>query len=196
MKKLIIAAALICATACSYGAAGVIWFADEGLSPLASCVGGLDESCVTAYLWTFAAADWDSSYETSKGIYDAYKAGTLTAATSQEVMWNDTQVGGQLTATAGGVNYKDSEQYYAAMLFLHSDTGADPDYYMGNWGTELAVDGDYGYAMNMGTVQGGTSSLQAGGGATSWTATAVPEPTSGLLLLLGVAGLALKRRRA
>lgn len=30
----------------------------------------------------------------------------------------------------------------------------------------------------------------------SWTATAVPEPTSGLLMLLGMAGLALRRRRA
>jgi len=29
-----------------------------------------------------------------------------------------------------------------------------------------------------------------------WTAATVPEPTSGLLLLLGVAGLALKRKRA
>lgn len=29
----------------------------------------------------------------------------------------------------------------------------------------------------------------------SWTATAVPEPTSGLLMLLGMAGLALRRRR-
>ena len=33
-------------------------------------------------------------------------------------------------------------------------------------------------------------------GSASWTAVTVPEPTSGLLLLLGMAGLALKRKRA
>ena len=33
-------------------------------------------------------------------------------------------------------------------------------------------------------------------GPTQWSTTAVPEPTSGLLMLLGMAGLALKRRRA
>ena len=39
----------------------------------------------------------------------------------------------------------------------------------------------------------GVATFEGGG---TWTAAAVPEPTSGLLLLLGVAGLALKRKRA
>lgn len=39
----------------------------------------------------------------------------------------------------------------------------------------------------------GTTTLQAG---KVWYTASVPEPTSGLLMLLGVAGLALRRRRA
>ena len=38
--------------------------------------------------------------------------------------------------------------------------------------------------------------LSSTASAGNWTAVAVPEPTSGLLLLLGMAGLALKRKRA
>ena len=56
---------------------------------------------------------------------------------------------------------------------------------------EGAVDPDSG-AMAQFTLGNST-----GGVATSWQSTAaVPEPTSGLLLLIGMAGLALKRKRA
>jgi len=40
-----------------------------------------------------------------------------------------------------------------------------------------------------------TFDSQAGGTVGDWTASSVPEPTGGLLLLLGLAGLALRRRR-
>ena len=54
--------------------------------------------------------------------------------------------------------------------------------------TALSSDGDSDVALRWGASGSGI--------ATEWVAQSVPEPTSGLLLLLGVAGLALRRRRA
>jgi len=45
-------------------------------------------------------------------------------------------------------------------------------------------------------TEGVQSFTQAAFAGQSWTAVAVPEPTSGLLMLVGLAGLALRRRRA
>lgn len=76
----------------------------------------------------------------------------------------------------------------------HLDEDKNIDYYSANvvQGTPI---NDYQYDNYTSALGWG---VDAGGTATTWIAAAepTPEPTSGLLLLLGVAGLALKRKRA
>ena len=64
-------------------------------------------------------------------------------------------------------------------------------YYQANIGTaNVTGSGTVSGTSKLGTTWAGTS----GGAISTWTA--VPEPTSGLLMLVGLAGLALRRRRA
>ena len=62
----------------------------------------------------------------------------------------------------------------------------------------VAVNGGASIVSKTVGTAGGNITLSFGSQAsnTAWTSMAVPEPTSGLLMLLGMAGLALRRRRA
>ena len=89
----------------------------------------------------------------------------------------------------------DASQKYSLILFEDSNV-TDFAKYEGNY---FLATGDSIKSMDPGTDTAFTDFTYVGGavGGGDWrTAAAAPEPTSGLLLLLGVGALALRRRRA
>ena len=154
---------------------------------------------VSGFLWIIDATTFESYstiYENngyaamSEALYSAYGENTGTAAKS------GTSVDGGVDLS-DGVKYASKANVYAAVLYTMTQDGTD--YYIANIGDFTAT------AANK-TVYD-MAAYQLGGGKsgtdlpiTGWTAISgtedVPEPTSGLLLVLGGAMLALRRRRA
>lgn len=182
MKKLMILAAAI-ATAVVANAAAITW--GSGTIYLAdSSKAGKD--AVTGYLFLIDATTYSTLAANSTGtalsdaVYAAYGSGLGTAAVSK-------------ATTAKGIanitdptTYANGDTAYAAILYIEGDN------YMGNVAT-------YTLTSDMDVSVGGLSSLIGGidgNPAPAWSSAAVPEPTSGLLMLLGMADLALRRRRA
>ena len=202
MKKLMIAAAIVCAAA--FAQAATVTWQSGAWSDLPTCYGwteyetigsGDTDGCITAYVWEFAA---DPGYTSAADVWAAYQKGDLDTANALTGISNvDT---GILNVT-GADTWKEGDSVYAAILYLHQDLDGDvipmePDFYMAN----VAA----GEASNVGTLVGdlgntfgGVGGLSVSGDATVWTSTAaIPEPTTGLLMLLGMGALALRRRRA
>ena len=193
MKKLMIALA-VTAMAIIGNAAVVNWGAGTVTEP----GGATANKSVTGYLFVLTA-DQYSALNTAYGSAAGDSAGEKMA----NAVWSaygdklgdayasgTTSKKGALTLTDDSKDYAAGNTAYAAIIYTYG-TG-DEMKYIGNIGTvtlESAMDVDVsGMSINL----FGSSTA----GATAWTAASVPEPTSGLLLLLGVAGLALKRKRA
>lgn len=183
MKKLMIALASV-VMAVAANAAAVTW--SSGVISMPNG-GTAEKGDVSAYLFLVDAATYgtystftdgaklsDAVYADYKGLSD-YKA---TASSTKKGTANmDT-----------GSDYSAGTTLYGIVLYT-TTVGSDT-YYMGNIATAV-VEG-----LADVDVSGLAEMLSGTTTATSWSTASVPEPTSGLLMLLGMAGLALRRRRA
>ena len=192
MKKLMMLVAGVACTFC-VSAAAIDWQFTEAIRTdkgTANDLTGYSAYFFTAAAWdtVTAAVSGGSLSDTSKftGYLGSAAIGVTTAATAKTYATGVQKVNGSLTEgtyyivladlTNGGDVWSKSITTTAA---VYDDT-ADPvpSHVTAAWSLSKTATGSYLNDSNA-----------------SFTAS-VPEPTSGLMLLLGIAGLALKRKRA
>ena len=185
MKKLMIAAAIVCAVACVH-AATIVWGGAADTQE-----GSPFNSTQTAML-LYSSTEFTGAATEIDGITVGSKANN----------------GGEVIATTTlGAGYEDSEEFYASnprdwsvldgyyAILIANENGTSTTYtdmgsYSGATEKTTSIDLKYNEAWGEGYDK------YLGENGYTVAVGAVPEPTSGLLLLLGVAGLALMRKRA
>ena len=186
MKKLMIALGVV-AVAAAVQASSFAWRVDDTTW---QCLPGDSESYFTGTAYFF-----DSKAVSQQAALDAFNAGTFASLTYLSTLGlDDGEASGLSDPFSWGSTGDTLTGYYATLwndgekdyLFI-SNTGSGTGLDMGVTPIYIKnVDGPSALPASEATTFGGTG----------WYTQAVPEPTSGLLLLIGVAGLALRRRRA
>ena len=182
MKKLMMFLG-VAVTAMSVSAATVTWGSGTITTQGGSQAGSGD---VTAYLFELTESQY--SQLTADKVYDTYKnslsSADATKASSKKGVAN----------LAGVTDYSVGDTAYAAILYVSSDG----NYAIGNLASYTFASAQDGAVSDLSSKLGGDNGA---GTALSWTSTSgggggdVPEPTSGLLLLVGGAMLALRRKQ-
>ena len=190
MKKLLLALA-VGAVGIVAQAANVTW----ALNNVAACG---DDATMEGYIAYFLMSA-DSTGAASAKLWSVADATAAAASKDASAFSSHSLVSSKELTDEGGVKSAKLTTYastwvspeygnFYAVIF-NADSIADATHYMVVGGAEA----DGSFKLSFGTATANqTASLNASGG--TWTA--APEPTSGLLMLLGMAGLALRRRRA
>ena len=180
MKKLMFMLAAVAVAACTQ-AASVSWTCTNVKDGSGNPINGI------AYFVNAA----DLSQSAAKAFT---KASDWTTALSGAYSWSPTDAGKYTSAAVDNATLGLTDATASSAYLVIFDTAAITDtshYYM----TEVKNFDTYGGTETASVKWGSQSTASQAAGA--WTSVSpVPEPTSGLLMLIGMAGLALRRKRA
>ncbi len=187
MKKIMMAAAIICA-AVGTQAATANW--KVSAAQIFDGTGGTTKYAGNAYFFNADAIDQAALFAlfTSDPTFD------LTAQTGY--LASGTVANGVINANTAANQFGAFEQASGKYNFFFVLVDGDKMYLSANAAAN-ASGTDNAQQISFGSQAAGSKLTSEGFSAPGqWATAAIPEPTSGLLLLLGVAGLALKRKRA
>ena len=194
MKKMItIATVAICAICAQ--AATVTWTMSNVTGP-----DGETLNSGTAYMFAYVAGSSSLTASTiGAAIVDAYANGELSTflADNAAYSWNPSAAGAYGDSSKNidpeaDMGLAAGSKYTFYSVSFDSTTLTDESQFFVT--KELANKTVPASSANLGLLFGSQATASTADGA--WNAVAVPEPTSGLLMLVGLAGLALRRRRA
>ena len=179
MKKLLMLVAIVSAAVTTHAAA-IDWNASQVFDAVQTEAQGKN---VAANGW-LGYVIMEADYATV--IADLANGSTDSLVASHVGPIKTTSSTGKFSDSTPSGNVASGEQSFY-LIVLNSGTLSDATAYASSAKTTVTVDASLDTSIAFGSMKNYTSSTAA------WST--VPEPTSGLLMLLGIAGLALKRKR-